>query len=53
MERYIIITDNGIFYNGYFDLKNCFSEGMKVIDLAKNIYTTDGVKWESIKFNHL
>ena len=53
MERYIIITADGIFYDKYFDLKNCFAENMKVIDLAKNIYTIDGIKWESIQFNHL
>lgn len=39
--RYIIIMPEQVWYDA-----EKFTHGMTVIDLAKDLYTTDGKKWE-------
>ena len=54
--RYLITTKNeSPFLADCFDSENNFNQTseMVVYDLAKNIYTKDGVNWEEIEIDHL
>jgi hypothetical protein len=52
--RYLVtMPDNEPFFTEWFDTENHFAETMVVYDLAKGLYTTDGVTWEEIQEDHL
>lgn len=51
--QYIIIHQGQVFYTHWFTPDNNFVEGMIVIDLTNNEYTTDGITWKEIEEDHL
>ena len=51
--RYIILTKDHLFYTKWFNYENHWQEGMTVIDLTGDAYTTNGKEWQEIEFDHL
>lgn len=52
--RYLVTSPgNEPFFTNWFDAENNFNEGMTVYDLAKFVYTTDGINWTEIEEDHL
>ncbi len=54
--QYLITTkDNPPFLTKWFDAENNFNSelGMVVYDLINNKYTTNGIDWADIEFDHL
>ena len=53
---YLITTNiQKPFLTEWFIPENNFNSGVEMVvyDLAKNIYTKDGVNWEQIEIDHL
>lgn len=51
--RYIIIMPEfGAAYTEWYD-EDKFAPGMTVIDLAKDLFTTDGTTWNEMPYDHL
>lgn len=52
--RYLIThPDHEPFLTWYFDVENCFVEGMTVYDTTARLYTTDGKNWKFINEDKL
>lgn len=51
--QYLIIYAGKAYYTKWFEAENHFVEGMTVIDLVDDKYTTDGKNWIDIEFDHL
>lgn len=51
--RYLINDNNKVNYTNYYDYKNHYIEGMTVIDLENNQYTSNGIDWVEIDEDHL
>ena len=52
--RYLVIIPNQTpTYSQWFDAENHFEDGMTIFDLINDVYTTDGVNWQEIEFDHL
>lgn len=53
MKYLITHPDEPPFLTWYFDVENCFIEGMTVYHLSARLYTTDGKTWKPIKEDQL
>lgn len=51
--RYIIINNGLVSYTKWFEAENHFIDGMIIIDLVEDKFTTDGITWQNIEFDHL
>ena len=53
MNYLIIQHGHAPFYTNWFHYPNHFIEGMTVINLLSDTYTTDGRNWNDIAQDHL
>lgn len=53
--RYLVTTLRQTpFFTDYWDYPNFWNDGIIAIyDLDNKLYTTDGLKWQEIKIDHL
>lgn len=50
LYRYIVIPkDSDVFYTQWYSYDNNYSEGMIVVDIVADMFTTDGKTWVEIK----
>ena len=54
VRRYLVFAvDGSMFATDYFDAKNHFTEGMKIVDLSRFKEMIDGEQWQDIQLDHL
>jgi hypothetical protein len=51
--RYLIVSDQEVFYTEWFESENNFVDGMIVIDLATDKYMIEEGLWREIQEDHL
>jgi hypothetical protein len=53
MRYLIFMPQHTPCFTNYFDAQNIFVDGMIVVDLLNQVFTTDGEVWENVELDHL